>query len=70
MSKVTYNIAIDTFRGAMDSAKRGQQQRQRTVSRYRSGVEHQVYTMQMHEGPWAEGATHNRELLHTDWPHR
>lgn len=67
MSKVKYNIAIDTWRGTLDSRKTGQAKRERLVSRYRkgSGENHQVYPMKMHEGPWAEGATHNRELMKT-----
>ena len=65
MSKVTYNIAIDTWRGPLDSRKTGQAKRERLVSRYRkgSGENHQVYPMKMHEGPWSEGATRNRELM-------
>lgn len=67
MSKVTYNIAIDTWRGPLDSRKTGQAKRERLVSRYRkgSGENHQVYPMKMHEGPWSEGATKNRELMKT-----
>jgi len=67
MSKVTYNVAIDTWRGPLDSRKTGQAKRERLVSRYRkgSGDNHQVYPMKMHEGPWAEGATRNRELMKT-----
>ena len=67
MSKVTYNVAIDTWRGPLDSRKAGQAKRERLVSRYRkgSGDNHQVYPMKMHEGPWAEGATRNRELIKT-----
>ena len=63
MTKVKYNIAIDTWRGTLDSRKTGQAKRERLVSRYRTGYGHQVYPMQMHEGPWAEGATANRELM-------
>ena len=67
MSKVKYNVAIDTWRGPLDSRKTGQAKRERLVSRYRkgSGENHQVYPMKMHEGPWAEGATRNRELMKT-----
>lgn len=67
MSKVKYNIAIDTWRGPLDSSRTGQAKRERLVSRYRkgSGENHQVYPMKMHEGPWAEGATANRELMKT-----
>ena len=67
MSKVKYNIAIDCWRGTLDTRKTGQAKRERLVSRYRkgSGENHQVYPMKMHEGPWAEGATRNRELLKT-----
>ena len=65
MSKVTYNVAINTWRGPLDSRKTGQAKRERLVSRYRkgSGENHQVYPMKMHEGPWSEGATRNRELM-------
>ena len=67
MSKVKYNIAIDTWRGSLDSHRTGQAKRERLVSRYRkgSGENHQVYPMKMHEGPWSEGATANRELMKT-----
>lgn len=65
MSKVKYNIAIDTWRGTLDSRKTGQAKRERLISRYRNGPNHQVYPMKMHEGPWAEGATRNREFLKT-----
>ena len=65
MSQVKYNITIDTWRGALDSRKTGQAKRERLISRYRkgSGDNHQVYPMKMHEGPWAPGATANRELM-------
>ena len=63
MSKAKYNIAIDYLRGALDSRRTGQAKRERLVSRYRNGENHQVYPMKMHEGPWAEGATANRELM-------
>lgn len=65
MSKVKYNIAIDSWRGSLDSRRTGQAKRERLVSRYRkgSGENHQVYPMKMHEGPWSEGATANRELM-------
>ena len=66
MSKVKYNIAIDTWRGALDTRKTGQAKRERLVSRLRKGSDgHQIYPMQMHEGPWSEGATRNRELMKT-----
>ena len=65
MSKVTYNVAIDYFRGAMDSRRTGQELRRRTVSRYCGGDTHQVYFMHYHEGPWSKGATANRELIKT-----
>ena len=63
MSQVKYNIAINTWRGALDSRKTGQAKRERLVSRYRNGENHQVYPMKMHEGRWSEGATANRELM-------
>ena len=66
MSKVKYNVAIDTWRGALDTRKTGQAKRERLVSRLRKGSDgHQIYPMQMHEGPWSEGATRNRELMKT-----
>ena len=65
MSKVKYNIAIDSWRGSLDSHRTGQAKRERLVTRYRSGQTHQVYPMKMHEGPWSEGATANRELIKT-----
>jgi len=67
MTKVKYNIAIDTWRGPLDTRRTGQAKRERLVSRYRkgSGENHQVYPMKMHEGPWSEGATANRELMKT-----
>ena len=64
MSKVEYNAAIVSNRGAQDSRKTGQEKRERLISRYRNGQAHQ-YPMKMHEGPWAEGATANRELMKT-----
>lgn len=63
MSQVTYNISIEKWRGAMDSCRTGQAKRERLVSRYRNGETHQVFPMRMHEGPWSEGATANRELI-------
>lgn len=62
MSKVSYNNAIIRNSGAVDSRKDGQAKRERLISRYRNGQAHQ-YPMKMHEGPWAEGATANRELM-------
>lgn len=62
MSKVSYNNAIIRNSGAVDSRKDGQAKRERLISRYRNGKAHQ-YPMKMHEGPWAEGATANRELM-------
>lgn len=62
-SQVKYNIAIDYWRGTLDSNRTGQAKRERLVSRYRNGENHQVYPMKMHEGPWSEGATTNRELI-------
>lgn len=65
MSKVKYNVAIDSWRGTLDSRKTGQAKRERLVSRYRkgSGENHQVYPMKMHEGPWAEEAKHYLNTL-------
>ena len=63
MTKAKYNVAIDYLRGALDSRRTGQATRERLVSRYRNGENHQVYPMKMHEGPWSEGATANRELM-------
>ena len=63
MTKVKYNAAIDFYRGTLDSRKTGQAKRERLVSRYRNGPGHQVYPMKMHEGPWSEGATLNRERM-------
>ena len=62
MSKVKYNIVVEKNSGALDSRKDGQAKRERLVSRYRNGQAYQ-YPMKMHEGPWAEGATANRELM-------
>ena len=63
MSKVKYNIAIDSWRGTLDSRKAGQAKRERIVSRFRGGESHQVYPMKMHDGPWSEKVTANRELM-------
>ncbi len=63
MSKVKYNIAIDSWRGTLDSKKAGQAKRERIVSRFRGGESHQVYPMKMHDGPWSEKVTANRELM-------
>ena len=62
MSKVKYNIVVEKNSGALDSRKDGQAKRERLVSRYRNGQAYQ-YPMKIHEGPWAEGATANRELM-------
>lgn len=64
MKKVIYNELIKSYVGTMDSTKSGQEKRQRIVSRFRPGTRgHQLYTMSMHEGPWSEAATNNRERL-------
>jgi hypothetical protein len=65
MGKVIYHVAIDKLTGALDSKKYAQSHGMRLVSRHREGKgeEHQVYFMQLHEGPWSEGATKNRELI-------
>ena len=65
MAKAKYHVVVETIRGALDSKKYAQPHGMRMVSRYRNGEdgEHQVYFMQIHEGPWSEGATKNRELI-------
>ena len=65
MAKAKYHVVVDELRGALDSKKYAQTHGMRMVSRYRNGKdgEHQVYFMQIHEGPWSEGATKNRELI-------
>ena len=66
MNKVKFNAAIESYVGTLDSKKEGQAKRERLVSRFRPGTRgHQMYPMKMHEGPWAEGATANRELMKT-----
>lgn len=73
MARVTFIDGIDTVRGALDSAKYGQVNRARLVCKWHYWGEkwieetgskvHLVYTYHFHEGPWAEGATQNREMI-------
>ncbi len=73
MAKAKLVIGIDELHGAIDSVKDGQRNRYRLVARWRPQGEksyledgsklHQLYFMNFHEGPWAEGATKNRELI-------
>lgn len=73
MARVTYVDGIDTVRGALDSVKDGQANRARLVCKWHYWGEkwidetgskvHLVYTYHFHEGPWAEGATRNREMI-------
>ena len=73
MAKVTFIDGIDTVRGALDSARDGQVNRARLVCKWhywgekwidRDGSKvHLVYTYHFHDGPWAEGATRNREMI-------
>ena len=73
MAKVIYAEGIKTVRGAIDSVKDGQAMRMRLVSRLRwhgarsidedGNIIHELYFMHMHEGPWSEGATRNREMF-------
>ena len=66
MKRVKFVPAIESYTGTLDSPKEGQAKRQRVISRFRPGTKgHQMYTMHMHEGPWSEGATSNRELMKT-----
>ena len=64
---------IDEIHGALDSVKEGQARRARLVCKWHYWGEkwiaedgsklHLVYTYHFHEGPWAEGATRNREMI-------
>ena len=64
---------IDELHGAIDSVKEGQKNRMRLVCRWcdygdkwyaEDGSKlHQLYYMRFHDGPWAEGATRNREMI-------
>ena len=73
MARVTYANGIRTVRGALDSVKEGQARRARWISRLRwhgeksiaedGSIWHELYYMRMHEGPWSEGATRNREII-------
>ena len=73
MAQVTYINGIKTVRCALDSVKEGQAKRARWISRLRwqgeksiapdGSIWHEMYYMNMHEGPWAEGATKNREMI-------
>ena len=66
MNKVKFNAAIESYVGTLDSKKEGQAKRERLVSRFRPGTRgHQMYPMKIHEGPWSEGASANRELMKT-----
>jgi len=73
MAKVTFADVFDTVRGALDSVKDGQINRARLVCKWHDWGEkwidedgskiHLLYTYHFHEGPWAEGATRNREMI-------
>ena len=73
MAYATFINGIDTVRGALDSVKEGQKNRARLVCRWRpQGPQsydedgsklHELFYMRFHEGPWAEGATRNREMI-------
>ena len=74
MAQVTFNDAIDSVWGAIDSVKQGQANRMRlVVRRHDYGEEknydenghkwHELYYYRMHEGAWSEGATRNREII-------
>ena len=65
MAKVKYHVIVDELRGALDSKKYAQTHGMRMVSRHPKGggEEHQVYLMRIHQGPWSEGATKNREII-------
>ena len=64
---------IDEVHGAIDSAKDGQKNRVRLICRWCDYGEkwyaddgsklHQLFYYHFHEGPWAEGATRNREMI-------
>ena len=73
MARVTFVDGIRTVRGALDSVKDGQARRARLVCKLHYWGEkwidedgsrvHLVYTYHFHDGPWAEGATRNREMI-------
>ena len=74
MAKVILIDAIDSAWGAIDSVKQGQATRMRLIIRRnnyddeRNFTEdgrkwHQLYYYRMHDGPWSEGATCNREII-------
>ena len=73
MAKATFVKLYDTVRGALDSQKDGQINRARLVCKWHDWGEkwvdedgckiHLLYTYHFHEGPWAEGATRNREII-------
>ena len=66
MKKVKFIAGIESYTGTLDTKKEGQAKRQRLVSRFRPGTKgHQMYSMSIHEGPWSEGVTSNRELMKT-----
>ncbi len=73
MARVLYVEGIVSVRGALDSVKEGQAKRARWISRLRwqgeksiasnGSLWHELYLMRMHEGPWSDGATRNREMI-------
>ena len=73
MARVLYVNGIMSVRGALDSVKEGQAKRARWISRLRwqgeksiapdGSIWHELYLMRMHEGPWSDGATRNREMI-------
>ena len=73
MALAKLSNGIDELHGALDSVKEGQRRRARLVCRWRpQGPQsfasdgsklHELFFMRFHEGPWAEGATRNREMI-------
>ena len=73
MALATFTNGINTVHGAIDSVKEGQSKRRRLVCRWRpQGPQsydadgdkiHELFYMNFHDGPWAQGATRNREMI-------
>jgi len=73
MARAKLSNGIDEVHSAIDSAKDGKKNRMRLICRWCDYGEkwyaddgskiHQLFYYHFHDGPWAEGATRNREMI-------
>ena len=73
MAKAKLSNGIDEVHSAIDSAKDGKKNRMRLICRWCDYGEkwyaddgskiHQLFYYHFHDGPWADGATRNREMI-------